>query len=51
MTNSITIVGGGVAGLTAAIACAERGLGVTLHEAHRTLGGRAMSTDDHGDVN
>ncbi|MFI5906732.1 phytoene desaturase family protein [Dactylosporangium sp. NPDC051541] len=44
MTNSITIVGGGVAGLTAAIACAERGLAVTLHEAHRTLGGRARST-------
>ncbi|GAA3269253.1 NAD(P)-binding protein [Dactylosporangium vinaceum] len=44
MNNSITIVGGGVAGLTAAIACAERGLRVTLHEAHRTLGGRARST-------
>ncbi|MEU7870113.1 FAD-dependent oxidoreductase [Dactylosporangium sp. NPDC049140] len=44
MRNSITIVGGGVAGLTAAIACAERGLAVTLHEAHRRLGGRARST-------
>ncbi|WP_433214960.1 FAD-dependent oxidoreductase [Dactylosporangium sp. CS-047395] len=44
MTNSITIVGGGVAGLTAAIACAEHGLAVTLHEAHNSLGGRARST-------
>ncbi|WP_238013169.1 FAD-dependent oxidoreductase [Dactylosporangium sp. AC04546] len=40
----ITVVGGGLGGLTAAIACAEQGLSVQLHEAHRTLGGRARST-------
>ncbi len=40
----ITVVGGGLAGLTAAIASAERGARVTLWEAHRTLGGRARST-------
>ncbi|MDH2428174.1 FAD-dependent oxidoreductase [Sphaerisporangium sp. TRM90804] len=44
MTLSITVVGGGLAGLTAAIACAEGGARVTLHEAHHTLGGRARST-------
>jgi phytoene dehydrogenase-like protein len=43
--NAITIVGAGIAGLTAAIACAEEGAAVTLHEAHATLGGRARSTD------
>jgi phytoene dehydrogenase-like protein len=40
----ITVVGGGLAGLTAAIACAESGLDVTLYEAHHALGGRARST-------
>ncbi|MFJ2032762.1 phytoene desaturase family protein [Streptosporangium sp. NPDC087985] len=44
MTSEITIIGGGLAGLTAAIACAEGGARVTVHEAHRTLGGRARST-------
>ena len=44
MRQRITIVGGGLAGLTAAIACAEGGLDVTLYEAHRTAGGRARST-------
>jgi phytoene dehydrogenase-like protein len=39
----ITIVGGGLAGLTAAVSCAEKGARVTLHEAHSTLGGRARS--------
>ncbi|WP_017588389.1 FAD-dependent oxidoreductase [Nocardiopsis ganjiahuensis] len=41
----ITVVGGGLAGLTAAIASAELGANVTLLEAHRTLGGRARSTE------
>ncbi|NYH53340.1 phytoene dehydrogenase-like protein [Nocardiopsis arvandica] len=41
----ITVVGGGLAGLTAAIASAERGANVTLLEAHRALGGRARATD------
>jgi len=44
-TNTITIVGSGIAGLTAAIACAEEGAAVTLLEAHDQLGGRARSTD------
>jgi phytoene dehydrogenase-like protein len=43
--KEITVIGGGVAGLTAAITCAERGHGVTLFEAHDQLGGRARSTD------
>src|SRR5215211_3031649 len=43
--NEITVIGGGVAGLTAAIGCAERGTAVRLFEAHETLGGRARSTD------
>jgi len=41
----ITVIGGGVAGLTAAITCAERGAGVRLIEAHEQVGGRARSTD------
>ncbi|GIH90341.1 NAD(P)-binding protein [Planobispora siamensis] len=44
MRREITIIGGGLAGLTAAIACAEGGAAVTLHEAHRSLGGRARSS-------
>ncbi|HWY90726.1 MAG TPA: FAD/NAD(P)-binding protein, partial [Solirubrobacteraceae bacterium] len=44
-TNRITIVGGGLAGLTAAIACAESGARVSLLEARSTLGGRARSSD------
>jgi phytoene dehydrogenase-like protein len=40
----ITVVGGGIAGLTAAITCAEGGADVRLLEAHETLGGRARST-------
>ena len=39
----VTIVGGGLAGLTAAIACAEGGGQVRLLEAHEELGGRARS--------
>ena len=43
--QEITIVGGGLSGLTAAIACAEQGAPVRLLEAHDELGGRARSTD------
>ncbi|MGA2165964.1 MAG: FAD-dependent oxidoreductase [Solirubrobacteraceae bacterium] len=43
--SQITVVGGGLAGLTAAIACAEEGAKVTLLEAHEQLGGRARSAD------
>jgi phytoene dehydrogenase-like protein len=45
MNETITVIGGGLAGLTAAIAAAERGARVTLHEAHATLGGRARTTE------
>ncbi|UNO38805.1 NAD(P)/FAD-dependent oxidoreductase [Streptomyces sp. MST-110588] len=44
MRDEITVIGGGTAGLVAAIACAEAGARVTLHEAHATLGGRARAT-------
>lgn len=43
--NEITVIGGGVAGLTAAITCAESGASVRLLEAHETVGGRARSAD------
>ena len=43
--TEITVIGGGVAGLTAAITCAERGATVRLFEAHESVGGRARSTD------
>jgi len=43
--SQITIVGGGLAGLSAAIACAEGGAKVRLLEAHDSLGGRARSDD------
>lgn len=41
--SRITVVGGGIAGLTAAIAAAEGGAEVRLLEAHEELGGRARS--------
>ncbi|CAL9454860.1 NAD(P)-binding protein [Streptomyces sp. enrichment culture] len=41
----VTVVGGGLAGLTAAITAAEAGARVTLYESHRTLGGRARTAD------
>jgi phytoene dehydrogenase-like protein len=47
----ITIVGGGIAGLTAAISCAEQGADVRLLEAHEQLGGRARSTTGPYKVN
>ncbi|MEU9576347.1 FAD-dependent oxidoreductase [Streptomyces chilikensis] len=43
MPRTVTVVGGGLAGLTAAIAAAERGADVTLYEAHHDLGGRART--------
>lgn len=41
----ITVVGGGFAGLTAAITAAETGAKVTVYEAHDTLGGRARTAE------
>jgi NAD(P)-binding Rossmann-like domain len=43
--SRVTVVGGGVAGLTAAIACAEGDAEVLLLEAHEELGGRARTDD------
>ena len=43
--SEITVIGGGLAGLTAAITGAEAGANVTLFEAHQRLGGRGRSTD------
>jgi phytoene dehydrogenase-like protein len=43
--SQITVVGGGLAGMTAAIACAEGGAQVRLLEAHEALGGRARSAE------
>ncbi|TDD01125.1 FAD-dependent oxidoreductase [Nonomuraea deserti] len=44
MTKKIVVIGGGLAGLVAAIVCAEAGAEVTLHEAHQRLGGRGRAT-------
>ncbi|MEV0931989.1 NAD(P)-binding protein [Streptomyces phaeochromogenes] len=44
-THRITVIGGGFAGLTAAITAAEAGAKVTVYEAHHTLGGRARTTE------
>ncbi|MFH8843081.1 NAD(P)-binding protein [Streptomyces sp. NPDC017868] len=41
--RKLTVIGGGFAGLTAAITAAEAGTEVTVHEAHRTLGGRGRT--------
>ncbi|MEW2393341.1 NAD(P)-binding protein [Streptomyces venezuelae] len=41
----LTVIGGGLAGLTAAISAAEAGARVTLREAHHTLGGRARTSE------
>jgi phytoene dehydrogenase-like protein len=41
--QKITVIGGGLAGLTAAISCAEQGAEVRVLEAHAELGGRARS--------
>ncbi|MGA6202610.1 NAD(P)-binding protein [Streptomyces avermitilis] len=40
---TLTVVGGGLAGLTAAVTAAEAGAKVTVYEAHHTLGGRART--------
>jgi phytoene dehydrogenase-like protein len=42
--EQITVVGGGLAGLVASIACAEAGAPVTLYEAHHALGGRGRAS-------
>jgi squalene-associated FAD-dependent desaturase len=47
-TLSVAVVGGGWAGLAAAVELAGAGHAVTLYEAARTLGGRARAVDAHG---
>jgi carotenoid phi-ring synthase / carotenoid chi-ring synthase len=42
----VTVVGGGLGGVAAALVLAERGVAVTLHEAGPVLGGRLSSWDD-----
>src|SRR5438034_4227515 len=42
----IIVIGGGLAGMAAAVALEDAGLAVTLLESRRTLGGRAGSFDD-----
>jgi phytoene dehydrogenase-like protein len=41
---TVSVVGGGLGGLITAIACAEAGERVRLHEVHGQLGGRARTT-------
>src|SRR5215204_4383902 len=43
MTDRVAVLGGGVAGLTAAHELAERGFAVTVYEARDLLGGKARS--------
>src|SRR5207237_5189219 len=44
----IAVVGGGLAGLAAAVECADAGADVTLYEARRRLGGATFSVDRKG---
>lgn len=48
MSNPVVVVGAGFAGLSAATALAERGIGVTVLEARPGLGGRATAFTDPG---
>ncbi|MCB5166157.1 FAD-dependent oxidoreductase [Streptomyces bambusae] len=43
--DQLTVIGGGFAGLVAAISAAEAGAKVTVYESHHTLGGRARTAD------
>ena len=45
LREEVSVVGGGIGGLVAAITAAECGASVTLHEAHQTLGGRWRVTE------
>lgn len=45
--NTVTVIGGGIAGLSSAVFLAEKGFEVTLFEASPKLGGRAYSFFDN----
>lgn len=45
-TSTALVVGGGIAGIACAVRLAERGVGVTLLETRKKLGGRATSFRD-----
>src|SRR5580692_8408826 len=47
-TSRIAIVGGGLAGLAAAIECADHGASVTLYEGRSRLGGATFSFERNG---
>jgi squalene-associated FAD-dependent desaturase len=46
--GDVAVIGGGWAGLAAAVTLAEGGAAVTLFETGQTLGGRARRLDQHG---
>ena len=48
MTRSVAVVGGGLAGITAALACADAGADVTLVERRARLGGLTWSSQRNG---
>ncbi len=48
MANQFIVAGGGIAGLTAAVALAEKGKHVTLFEQSKQLGGRAVTQHQDG---
>ena len=48
MTSKVAVIGGGLAGITAAIALAESGADVTLLEARPRLGGATCSFSRDG---
>lgn len=50
MKSHVAVIGGGWAGCAAALTLAEAGITVTLHEASRTLGGRARAVEIEGQL-
>jgi flavin-dependent dehydrogenase len=42
--TAVTVIGGGIGGLVAAISAAEHGFDVALHESKAYLGGRAVTS-------